>query len=137
VGFKKKTTIYELVFEDKELEGLEVRAKSVPSGDLLDLMDAASKIDVTSSTFSNSDLSAIKQLLTGFSRALVSWNLEEEDGTPVPPTLESIHAQEFIFVLPIVTAWMDAVAGVSADLGKDSGSGETFPEGSLPMETLS
>jgi hypothetical protein len=136
VGFKKKTTIYELTFADADLEGLEVRAKSVPSGTLLDLMDAATKVDVTAKSFSGDDMSAIKQLLNGFAKALVSWNLEEEDGTPVPPTLESVHAQEFIFILPIVTAWMDAVAGVSADLGKDSGSGETFPEGSLPMETL-
>ncbi len=136
MGFKKKTTIYELMFADAELEGLEVRAKSVPSGTLLDLMDAASKVDVTVKSFSPGDLLAIKQLLTGFAEALVSWNLEEEDGTPVPPTLESVHAQEITFIMPIVTAWMDAVAGVSSDLGKDSGSGETFPEGSLPMETL-
>jgi hypothetical protein len=100
-------------------------------------MDAASKVDATSKTFSANDLSAIEQLLNGFAKALVSWNLEEEDGTPVPPTLEKVREQEFIFILPVVTAWMDAIAGVSADLGKDSGSGVTFPEGSLPMETLS
>jgi hypothetical protein len=137
MGFKKQTTIYELTFEDPDLEGLEIRARSVPSGDLLDLMDAASKVDATSKTFSANDLSAIEQLLNGFAKALVSWNLEEEDGTPVPPTLEKVREQEFIFILPVVTAWMDAIAGVSADLGKDSGSGVTFPEGSLPMETLS
>lgn len=137
MGFKKQTTIYELTFEDPDLEGLEIKAKSVPSGDLLDLMDAASKVDVTTKTFSSDDLSAIEQLLNGFAKALVSWNLEEEDGTPIPPTLEKVREQEFIFILPIVTAWMDAIAGVSSDLGKDSGSGETSLVESLPMETLS
>jgi len=137
MGFKKQETRFELRFADSELEGLEVSARSVSSGALLELMDHAQNIDVTRKSFQPSDLKAVRFLLEGFAGALVSWNLEDEQGCAVPATIDSVKEQEFTFIMPIVTAWMDAVAGVSSDLGKDSGSGETFPVESIPMETLS
>ncbi|HET7846937.1 MAG TPA: hypothetical protein VFL72_05545 [Acidimicrobiia bacterium] len=136
MGFKKESTIFKLEFEDPAYSGLEVLAKSVPTGDFLDLMDAAAKMDLTSKTFSPDDLKAVKILIEGFGRALVSWNLEDDDDEPVPATIEGVRGQELPFLLPIVTSWMDAVAGVSADLGKESSSGETSPEVAIPMAPL-
>lgn len=133
MGFKKQTTIFELAFADKAYEGLEVRAKSIPSGDFLDLMEAATALDLTKQTFSESDLHAVKFLFDGFAKALISWNLEDEFGTAIPATLEGVRDQEFPFLMPIITAWMDAVAGVSADLGKESRSGVTSPDLQIPM----
>lgn len=133
MGFKKMATVLRLKFEDPSLTGLEVLAKSVPTGDFLDLMDAASKMDLTSKEFNPEDLKAVRVLIDGFAKALISWNLEDEDDEPVPATLQGVRDQELDFLLPIVTAWMDAVAGVSADLGKASPSGETFPEAAIPM----
>lgn len=136
MGFKKESTIFKLEFEDPAYSGLEVLAKSVPTGDFLDLMDAAARMDLTSKTFSPDDLQAVKILIEGFARALVSWNLEDEDDNEVPTTIDGVRAQELPFLLPIVTSWMDAVAGVSADLGKESSSGETSPEVAIPMAPL-
>lgn len=136
MGFKKESTVFKLEFEDPAYSGLEVKAKSVPTGDFLDLMDAASKMDLTSKTFSPNDLKAVRVLIEGFAKALVSWNLEDDNDEPVPATFASVRDQELPFLLPIVTAWMDAVAGVSAELGKASSSGGTFPEAAIPMAPL-
>ncbi len=133
MGYKKQTTVFNLAFADKVYEGLEVQAKSIPSGDFIDLMDSATKLDLTSKSFSNDDLNAVKFLFEGFAKALVSWNLEDEFGKAVPATLAGVRDQEFPFLMPIITAWMDAVAGVSADLGKESGSGEIIPVPQIPM----
>jgi hypothetical protein len=136
MGFKKVSTVLRLKFEDAAMTGLEVLAKSVPTGDFLDLMEAAGKMDLTSQDFDPEDLKAVRVLIEGFAKALVSWNLEDEDGQPVPATLQGVRDQELDFLLPIVTAWMDAVAGVSASLGKASGSGGTSLEAAIPMEAL-
>lgn len=136
MGFKKQSTVFKLEFEDPAYSGLEVTAKSVPTGDFLDLMEAATRMDLTSKDFSPEDMKAVRILIDGFSNALVSWNLEDDDDKPVPADTTGVRAQELDFLLPIVTAWMDAVAGVSANLGKGSNSGGTFPEGAIPMAPL-
>ncbi len=136
MGFKKESTVFKLEFEDPAYSGLEVLAKSVPTGDFLDLMDAAARMDLTNKNFSPDDLKAVKILIEGFAKALVSWNLEDEDDEPVPANVQGVRDQELPFLLPIVTSWMDAVAGVSPDLGKESSSGETSPEVAIPMAPL-
>jgi hypothetical protein len=136
MGFKKQSTLFKLEFEDPSYSGLEVTAKSVPTGDFLDLMEAAARMDLTSKDLSPEDLKAVRILVNGFASALVSWNLEDDDDKPVPANVEGVRAQELDFVLPIITAWMDAVAGVSSSLGKESNSGGTFPGAPIPMAPL-
>lgn len=134
-GFKRQTTIYELKFEDPSLDGLEVRARSLPIGKLMKLMKVA--VAIGAEVNGAASISGVDDLFKGFSEALVDWNLQEEDGTPVPTTLEAINDQDFEFVMPVIMAWIQAVAGVGAELGKGSNSGGTFPVGSLPMAPLS
>lgn len=135
MGYKKKATVYKLKFEDPELDGLEVMAKSLPTGELLGLIRMAVSLkDEETTNLSEEDLATIEKLFQGFAKALVSWNLEDEDGKPVPSTLRGVQSQEFDFVLPIIMAWIQAVAGVDKDLGKDSNSGPSFPVPSIPMD---
>jgi hypothetical protein len=72
---------------------------------------------------------------------LVSWNMEYEDEAGVVRTLgitdDELALLEEDLLLNLIGAWFEAVAGVTAELGKDSGSGEISPEPSLPMEPLS
>lgn len=138
MGYRREAIQYKLVFDDPSMEGLEVTTKSVSSGRLLKLMKLA---DLAGSAgkkrqFTADDARAVESLFNGFASALVSWNLEDEKGEPVPPTLEGVQEQDFDFVLSIIMSWIEAVAGVSSDLGKDSSSGVSFPEGSLPMDPL-
>jgi len=135
MGFRAPSTIFKLNFKG-ELEGLEVATKSVPTGDLMDLMRMAVSLGSRGSDIKPEDMDAVNSLFAGFAKALLSWNLEDEEGEPIPATLEGIVGQEFNFVIAIIMTWVEAVAGVNIDLEKDSPSGKTSMEGNIPMELL-
>src|SRR5690606_18443831 len=138
MSYVRKPKTFKLTFEDPEMKGLVVRAKSVPLGRLLKLMKVA---DLDTDNLKAEDLELIDEILVMFSKSLVSWNLENEDDegnrVPVPATYEGVQEQDLDFVITIIGAWVEAMAGVSAPLPKRSPSGVTFPEGSLPMDVLS
>jgi hypothetical protein len=127
VGYRKIPTIYTLD-EIKGEPGLVVRMKTISFGKvrrLLALMDS-----------DTNDSEVMGEISSQLVANLVSWNLEKEDGTVWPETLESIDEQEYELVLGMVNAWLDKITGTSEELGKDSSSGEKFP-GQLPtMEAL-
>ena len=64
------------------------------------------------------------------------WNMEDENGEPVPVTAAALLDQESVVLAAIAREWYLAAAGVSAPL--DLGSTSTAPSGeaSLPMEAL-
>lgn len=68
---------------------------------------------------------------------LIDWNLEEEDGTPVPTTVEAVLDQDQTLMMAILEAWLDNLAGVPAPLEPSSTSGAPSPVESIPMDTLS
>jgi hypothetical protein len=131
----KRDKIYRLVFEDPDLEGLEVKARSVAIGKLLQISEL--KELRNSGELDGDGIAKTRDLLQIFADALVSWNLEDDADQPIPATLDGLLDQDLGFVLQIIEAWMEAVTSVSKSLGKASPSGVTFPEGSLPMEPLS
>jgi hypothetical protein len=134
-GFRKPAKVYRLKFADEEFAGLEVKAKSVPLGTFLELSTLAEPI---AGGDSREQVTRVSQLFAGFAQALISWNLEDEEtGEAVPATYDGIMAQEFDFVLAIITAWMEAISGVAAPLANGSTSGDTTLEASLPMAPIS
>lgn len=77
-----------------------------------------------------------------FADVLIEWDMQEEDGTPTPATLDGIRLLEDSEFMSLLNGWLSAIGGSAvADsgdgLGKDSGSGETSPELSALMEPLS
>ena len=135
MGYVRKRRNYRLLFEDPEFEGLEVVAKSASVADYRRIAELATR--EFGNTPSAEDLVEMDNLYRAFAEVLVEWNLEEEDGTPVPATLEAVLQQDLPFVQRIVLAWMEAVAGIAAPLPTPSADSERFPEESLPMEVLS
>lgn len=127
MGYRKVPRIYTLEF-DGDFEGLVVRIKSLKFGKirrLLALMDDDSE---------DSDLMGeVNKFLTD---SIVSWTLQEEDGTDVPVSPETIDELDFDEVMGIVNKWLDCMTGPGKDLGKDSSSGATFPGLPLTMEAL-
>lgn len=124
MGFKRKPKTYNLSFaEGHDLHGLEVKMLSLTVADFVRM---ASKDD---------DESAARENFNLFARSLVAWNLEDEDGKPVPTTLEGVESQDFEFILSLSAEWMSAISGVSAPLDGGSNSGGTSLEASIPMET--
>lgn len=135
-GYRHKAKTYTLTFDD--YPGLKVVTKSASVGVLSRMMRLAVEFGgVGTEDLTAEDVDRMDELFAGFAEALVSWNLEDENGTPVPTTVEGVRGQDFDFILSIIMSWADAVSSPPDDLGKGSNSGPQFPEGSLPMAPLS
>lgn len=126
MGFRKQKTLYKLVFEDPDLDGLEVTAGSVSLDQFLTLQRLQAKAE--------DDPDAAEEVIQKLSQSLVSWNLEDEDGQPQACTYDGLKAQEFPFVLTIFHAWLTAIASIPKALLPASNGGGTFPEQSLQMD---
>lgn len=74
-----------------------------------------------------------------FSQRLVSWNLEDDDGKPIPATAEGMQSADQGLIRSLQSAWLQALIGVhDADpLPETSTSGEPSLVESVPMEALS
>ncbi len=132
MGFRREVTHHKLVFEDAEYAGLEVIARPLSLRDFLALTTlAAVEGDDAVKQAENSGVVFAK-----FAESLVSWNLEDEGGTPVPATYEGVASQDFGFVNVIVRAWMETMAGVPKASRRGSNGGGTSQEVLIPMETL-
>lgn len=127
MGHRKVPTIYTIT-DVKGLEGAVIRLKSIKVGKLRRLL-AALESDADFST-------VMTPIFTMVAEALVSWDLEDENGTPLPATLEGIEELELADIMGIISAWTERMTGVDPDLGKDSPSGEPSLELSGLMEAL-
>lgn len=135
MGFKAQRKLFMLQFEDQALEGLDVRVRSISLGRLLDLADQAAELEHGGA----GALPRVRELLAVFTERLEFWNLENEEGEPTPQTLEGLLSHETDLVLDIVLDWFGAMMSVGKGdpLVSSSTNGNTFPEPSIPMETLS
>lgn len=127
MGFKVGLRVLNLQFENDELEGLEVRARSLSIGRLLEVAKLHDQV--------KSDVGdeALMELFKVFEQSLVSWNLEDESG-PVAQTAAGLLTLDTSLALMIVMTWFDSITAVSEALGKASTSGNPTPEASIPME---
>jgi hypothetical protein len=127
MGFQSKRKTFKLIFSDPESEGLEVKAKSPTMDDFLTLQGMAG-VEVSMPKFA--------ELIEIFGKSLTGWNVEDE-GVPVPATVEGARTLEPEFLLEIMDAWMDAVNGVDVPLEQPSEDGGPSLVASIPMEALS
>ncbi len=130
MGFRKKTKPVVLTFPgDEELDGLEVHVRGKSLGEYLEIVGLAE---------SDIDGPALVRQLEEFANSLISWNLEEEDGTPVPATRDAVFEQDKDMMLKVATMWFQRLEGtVDAPLPQSSPDGEQSPAVSIPMEPLS
>jgi hypothetical protein len=126
VGYKRNPKVYRLRFQG-EYDGLEVMIRSLSMGQLIKNRTGANE----------EGRNATEDLVELLAKQLISWNLEAEDGTPVPPTLDAIQAEDNDLIFAIINRWMEAVQGVPAPLPESSPSGEPSPVESIPMAPLS
>lgn len=130
MGFRKKTKPVVLVFAgDPDLDGLEVHVKGKTLGEYLEI------VGLTESEIYGP---ALVRQLEEFAKGLISWNLEEEDGSPVPATRDAVFALDKDMALKIATRWFERLEGVvDAPLPESSPAGEPSQVASIPTETLS
>jgi len=129
-GYKAKIRTLHIRFEaGHEHHGAEARVRGMSYGE----WESATGLDGGEGDGNGAD--SVKR----FANHLVSWNLEDEDGKPIPPTLEAIKTIDHSLVGALNNAWIQAVVGVhDADpLPETSPSGEPSLVESVPMEALS
>jgi hypothetical protein len=151
-GFRPKRRVYVLDFaDDPELDGAEIKARSTSLGAVLGLGKTAEKLADLPRTAEEiaaldqagqaatmpAALSALGGVVDSFVEALVSWNLVDDAGLPLPANRAGLLTLDPAHVMRIVRAWQQAVSDVGADLGKESISGPPSVAGSLTMEPLS
>lgn len=127
MGFKRNPKIYRLKWEDGDYAGLEVNIRSLTMGQLIEAKSGKS-------ASGKDGLEGTVELLAD---RILDWNLEDEDGTPVPATLEAMKGEDDDLILDIINRWMEAVSGVPAPLDETSNSGEISQVASIPTEALS
>lgn len=127
-GFKVPKSIFKLVFEDEQFEGLEVRVRSLSLSEFFRLQQLQGD--------AGGDIEAARGIIERLADAIVTWNLEDEDGEAVKPTADNLQELEIGFVMAIISAWMEAIATVPNRSPGGSNAGETSQELSIPMDVL-
>ena len=128
MSYRKVPIIYTLDMGEikPDYRGLIIRMKSISFGQVRKLIKATEGAEDEN----------FDDILAAITSGLVSWNLEDEDGIPIPATEEGLNDQDFPFVLDIVQGWLDQMTSVGDDLGKGSPSGPQFPGRPVTMEAL-
>lgn len=141
MGFRVRPKTYRLKFDGEEFDGLEIDIRSMtirewermmaPAADLPDGPDAsfAEREAARKAAVARSD-----ENLALFAARVVRWNLEDDDGNPLPVTLEAVKGLERSFVAELITAWQLALLGVDPTSGSGSSNGARPPE--MPQQPI-
>lgn len=129
MGYTPPSKRYELTFEETDYEGLEVTLKGLSTGQFLAIQKLMPKA-------AQGDPEAAEALISAYQAAIVEWNVTDEMDEPLKPTYEVVMEQDLAMTLFVINGWMTALAGIKADLGKDSTSGLNSAVADLPTEAL-
>lgn len=127
MGFREQPNTITLRFkEGDELHGLEVTLKGLTIGEFI----AFTGMD-------GSDGESSGGTIERFHTSLISWNLEDADGRPIPVSESRNRPHRMIITLN--NAYVEALTGVhkSDPLPDSSTSGENSPAPVIPMAPLS
>ncbi|NUS26929.1 MAG: hypothetical protein HOV92_22255 [Streptomyces sp.] len=130
MGYKAKTKNITIRFaEDHEYHGAEAVLRGMTYGE----WEIAVGLD--GGEGQNTGAASVKD----FVEHLISWNLEDEMGQPLPITMDAVKAIDKDLIAALNNAWIQALIGVhDADpLPDSSPSGEPSLVESVPMEALS
>ena len=127
MGYKRGKT-YLLEWETtSDFHGLQVRVRGTRVGEYLAIIDS----------LDTQDAETLRDVFEQFSKFLISWNLEDEDGTPIPADIQGVLEADMDIMTAILEAWQLTLASVSKGKEPRSNDGSRSAEASIPMETLS
>jgi len=130
-GFRIPKRLNTALFQfEGDWDDAEVRVNlSIPFGLVLDMQALSDKADT----------GRLRELIKVFNKiALLEWNLEEDDGTPIPTQPDGLERVPMEFARAIMTQTMQALGQVPDPLAKSSSNGRILipesetPPGSLP-----
>jgi hypothetical protein len=136
MGYRRKT--YSLKWEEGHaLHGLEVSLTGLSIGRMTKITALAASLTSDDAPVEEK-LAKADELFHLMAGCLVAWNLEDEQGEPVPASYEGLADQDADLVAGIAFAWMETAVSVDTPLPESSNGGPApMPEASLPMVPLS
>lgn len=136
-GFQLPRTTYTLQFDEPEYADLVIHVHGITLDELFELDEAQEAIIAAQGV--EEVRKAILRRNTLFVGKIADWNVED-DGAPVPCTVDVLGSFEAPFVTGMFNAWRRAAAGVvPAPLDRPSHSGSEETEDALlgiPVESL-
>jgi hypothetical protein len=127
VGYRRNRTV-PLVFTG-ELADFTATARVATIDEWFDACD----IVLAGIAYVPSNRERITQITTQVVESITEWNLEGEDGEPLPVTVEAFKAQDRWWQATVINGWLDQMAQVSDPLEMPSSSGEASELADLPM----
>jgi len=123
-GFRLPEKTARITFEGTDYDGAEIRVLlSVTFGKFVALRESAQGEDQ-------------EKMARLFGQdVLMDWNLEDDDGTPIPADGDGMLAIPIALTNLVVQYWVEAVAGVASPLPPASGDINTLAAASTAMET--
>ncbi|GAA3718309.1 hypothetical protein [Streptomyces tremellae] len=126
MGYRRKRKVIEVKLTG-EHQGFEARLRGKTLGEFLEL-----------NGIGEIDRSALDNQLREMADSLISWNLEDETGAPVPATAKAVYAEDQELMLALAAEWMRLLhGGMTRPLEQPSTDGAPSLEASLPMEPVS
>ena len=119
MGFRPENDHLKLNFQDPDLAGLEVVMESLTVDEYLQSMIRDTTIKPAGER-ADAEVKALEQ----FASKLVSWNIEDKRGKPVPATLAGVKTQSNRLITRIMTAWIISMTSVPTTSQLPSGNGK-------------
>lgn len=130
MGYKHQIPRIDVTFDEShEYHGFEVTLRKLKLGEWLEITGMGGD--------EAPGVRHVGDQLERMADKLVAWNLEDEDGNPVPTTAEAVLDQDRDLMIAILNAWLDGLTGVSAPLEQSSPDGAPSLVESIPMAPLS
>jgi hypothetical protein len=130
MGFERPN--YRLIFNGN-YEGLEVSTKG---GNIGEMVRFGALLSMGNDLMDPKNETERKELIDMLGKKLISWNLEDEQGEPVPATADQLAEEDVFLLIAIVRGWMNRGIGVSGPLVQHSSDGVPSEVESIPMEIL-
>jgi hypothetical protein len=141
MGFRPEPTIYNIGFEGTPLDGLKIRMSCCTLGEYNFMLRAAfigGEPDEEGNVKLEPEmLEANDRIVDLFLNHLISWNLEDMAGQPVPTTHEGLDAQERTIIGQLISAWQTAMSSLPNRSKQPSSNGATSQEQSLDLGSIS
>jgi hypothetical protein len=141
MGFRPEPTIYNIGFEGTPLDGLQIKMSCCTLGEYNEMQRA---VFVGGEPDKDGNVRLTPELLRANDRTvelflnhLVSWNLEDLAGRPVPMTQEGLDNQERTIIGQLIGAWQTAMVTIPNPSKKPSSNGATSEEQSLDLGSIS
>lgn len=130
VGYKRKNKLYALDFTGTSLEGLEMTMAGLNVREFLDL----SKLKDVAKATEDEQSQALVDLFTFVVGKVRSWNLVDDDGKAISPSVEEFMEWDLGDAFAAIEAWQNEVEGIPEKLGKASSSGSKWVGEPIPMD---